>query len=62
MPSALLPNPDIARRIRPFVFVLPKADIDASFDHLIGTAEQRERDDNAQRLGRLLRPVMIMAN
>lgn len=62
MPSAMLPNSDIARRIRHFVLVLPKADIDALLDHLISTARQRERDENAQRLGRLLRPMMIMAN
>ena len=42
------------------VHLVPEANIDASFDHFISTTKQRE--DNARRLGRLLRPIMIMAN
>jgi len=37
----------------------PKANIDASFDRLISTAEQRGCDDGAQRaLSRPLRPIL----
>jgi hypothetical protein len=55
------PRADILSQID-HVRKVPEADINASFDHLTRTAKQRERDDNAQRLGWLLRPLMIMAN
>jgi hypothetical protein len=40
----------------------PDSDIDASFEHLLSTAKQRERNDDAERLGWLFKPVMIVAS
>jgi hypothetical protein len=50
------------RETQPVNTFVPEADIDASFDHLISTATQRERYDHAPGAGRLLRPIMMMAN
>src|ERR1700726_839670 len=62
--TAMSAFPPIATKLRTSreVRFVPEAHTNASFDHLTRTAKQRERDDNAQRLGWLLRPIMIMAN
>jgi hypothetical protein len=50
--SALPPKADIAERNWDVRFV-PKADIAALFDHLVGAAGQGERDRNTERPGGL---------
>jgi hypothetical protein len=51
--SALLPKADIHRHERHVRFV-PKADIrPASFDHLVGSGDQRLRNGQTERFGRL---------